>query len=171
VRIIAGEFKGRVLERVSDPGVRPTSDKVREAWFDILGERVRAAAVVDLFAGSGALGLEALSRGARHALFVERSQRALATLGANIDLLEVAERARIRRTDALRYAAGLEERAFDLAFADPPYAGDRAARLVTIFRKRPFAEILGVEHAASLELSGDERRTYGTIALTFCYAP
>jgi 16S rRNA G966 N2-methylase RsmD len=85
--------------------------------------------------------------------------------------LGVAPRCRIIRADAVRFAEGLEPVAYDLAFADPPYADDAAGRLVARFRARPFARILSVEHAASAPLPGDDTRRYGDTALTFCYAP
>jgi 16S rRNA (guanine966-N2)-methyltransferase len=171
VRIISGEFKGRVLKAPRDRTVRPSSDRIREAWFGILGARLDGAAVADLFAGSGALGLEALSRGARSVDFVERARRSLAALEDNVEHLDVAGRVSVHRTDAMRYAARLEPAAFDVVFADPPYRGDDAERLVSIFRERPFARILSIEHSARSELAGDERRQYGSTAITFCYAP
>ena len=77
----------------------------------------------------------------------------------------------VHRGDALRFAERLAPGAFDLAFADPPYTVDFASRLVALFRRTPFARILSVEHAAALELAGDDTRRYGDTALTFCYAP
>ncbi len=89
--------------------------------MSIVAAEIPGARVLDLFAGSGALGLEALSRGAESAVFVEQAPAALASLKTNIEALGAAERAEVVRADALRYAAGLEPGAFDLAFADPPY--------------------------------------------------
>jgi 16S rRNA (guanine966-N2)-methyltransferase len=171
VRIIAGEFKGRVIEEPKDTRVRPTTEKVREAWFSILGERIAGASVLDLFAGSGALGLEALSRGAARVEFVELLPRSIAALKANVAALEVNERVRIRRGDALRIADRLPEGAYDVVLADPPYTTDHAERLVQIFRDRRFAAVLGVEHRVTLALAGDDTRRYGDVALTFCYLP
>ncbi len=171
MRIIAGEFRGRKLKQMAGRRVRPTADRVREAWLGVVQPRIAEAKVVDLFAGSGALGLEALSRGAASADFVELMPAALRTLRANVADLGVGDRARIRRADAIRFAGRLKAGAYDIAFADPPYATDHAAELVDIFRRTPFAEILGVEHRAALSPGGDETRRYGDIALTFCYAP
>jgi len=171
VRIIAGEFRGRRLKRLTGRRVRPTADRVREAWLNVVEPRLHDAKVVDLFAGSGALGLEALSRGAASADFVELMPAALRTLRANVEELGVSERVKIRRADAIRFAARLRSGAYDVAFADPPYATEHAAELIDIFRRTPFAEILGVEHRAALSPGGDETRRYGDIALTFCYAP
>jgi len=170
-RIVAGRFGGRRLTLPDDPRVRPTADRVREAWLSILGPDLEGATVVDLFAGSGALGLEALSRGAGHVTFVEVLPASLAAIRANVAALEVEKEATILRRDVFRFLGGLPEKAFDIAVADPPYAHDAAARLVAEFRRKPFAGILVVEHPVSLELAGDDRRRYGSTALTICEAP
>lgn len=170
MRIIAGEFRGRTLKGPPDRRTRPTADRVREAWFSILGGELAGARVLDLFAGSGALGLEALSRGASRVDFVEVSKTSLAALRANVAALDVEARVRIHRTDALAFVARLDPRSFDIAFADPPYRARAAQQLVALFRQRPFARLLGVEHTARTELPGDETRRYGDTALTFCRA-
>jgi 16S rRNA (guanine966-N2)-methyltransferase len=151
--------------------VRPTADRVREAWFSILGPHLAGARVVDLFAGSGALGLEALSRGADRVDFVEISKSSLDALRANVSALDAEERVGIHRSDALRFVSRVSLRAYDVALADPPYSTDQAGRLVQVFRRNPFARILGVEHRANVALAGEDTRRYGDIALTFCYAP
>jgi 16S rRNA (guanine966-N2)-methyltransferase len=171
IRIIAGEFKGRRLKTPVGDRTRPTADRVREAWFSILQRSLRAARVLDLFAGSGALGLEALSRGAVTADFVEVHRMALAALTANVTALRVDERAAIHRVDALTYAERLHPGQYDVAFADPPYATDKAARLVALFRLNPFARIFSIEHAADRLIPGDDTRRYGDTAVTFIYAP
>jgi 16S rRNA (guanine966-N2)-methyltransferase len=171
VRIVAGTFGGRRLAVPKDARVRPTSDRVREAWMSILSSALPGARVLDLFAGSGALGLEALSRGAIHAEFVELGAPSLKALTANIEVLGVGDRCRVHKGDALRFAEALPPGAFDVVFADPPYDHDAAARLVGHFRQTPFARILSVEHRAALALPGDDTRRYGDTALTLCYAP
>jgi len=171
VRVVGGEFGGRRLSVPKDSRVRPTADRVREAWMSILGEELRSARVLDLFAGSGALGLEALSRGAAGATFVELNPASLQALRANIAALGVGERATVHRGDALRFAGGLASGSFDVAFADPPYATDDADRLVALFRRAPFARILSVEHPADRRVDGDETRRYGDTAVTFRRAP
>jgi 16S rRNA (guanine966-N2)-methyltransferase len=170
-RIIAGEFGGRRLATPAGRLTRPTSDRVREAWMSILAARLPGARVLDLFAGTGALGLEALSRGAAHSDFVERAPEALALLRSNLTDLGVEGRARVLRADALRFAAGLAPGSYDVALADPPYADGSAARLVAHFRETPFAAVLSVEHAATEPLAGDDTRRYGDTAITFCYPP
>jgi 16S rRNA (guanine966-N2)-methyltransferase len=171
VRIVAGEFGGRRLTVPRDARVRPTSDRVREAWMSILGPEIQGARVLDLYAGSGALGLEALSRGAAGAEFVELGTASLEALRSNIAALGVADRTRVHRGDALRFAERLGPDACDLAFADPPYAHDAAAALVALFRRTPFARILSVEHRADQPVAGDETRRYGDTAITFCRRP
>jgi 16S rRNA (guanine966-N2)-methyltransferase len=123
VRIIAGALKGRRLVTPRGDTTRPTADQVRIALMDTLAPRLPEARVLDLFAGAGGVGLEALSRGAAHATFVERDARAVAALRENVTALGLGELARVRRGDVLRelsalYRAG--ER-FDLVFLDPPY--------------------------------------------------
>src|SRR5581483_2437511 len=171
IRIIAGEFKGRRLKTPATTAIRPTADRVREAWFSILQRAVRGARVLDLFAGSGALGLEALSRGAVWADFVEVHRLALAALKANIKALKVEDRTAIHRVDALKFAERLHPGQYDVAFADPPYAGQQAPRLVALFRVTPFARILSIEHPADQPIPGDDTRRYGDTAVTFVYAP
>jgi 16S rRNA (guanine966-N2)-methyltransferase len=171
VRIVAGEFGGRRLSMPKDARVRPTADRVREAWMSILADAIPGARVLDLYAGSGALGLEALSRGAASATFVELNPPSLRALQANIATLGVADRVTVHRGDALRYVEGLAAGAFDVALADPPYARQDAARLVALFRSTPFARILSVEHSAAERLDGDSTRRYGDTALTFFHTP
>lgn len=170
MRIVAGQHGGRRLIVPKDARVRPTSDRVREAWMSILGDALTGARVLDLFAGSGALGLEALSRGASSATFVELNPPSLRALEQNITTLGVGDSVTVHRGDAMRYAERLPAGAFDVVLADPPYSMDHAARLVTLFREHPFGRILSVEHRSDLELAGDETRRYGDTAITFCHA-
>lgn len=169
-RIIAGEFRGRRLAVPADSRVRPTADRVREAWMSILGGRLIGAKVLDLFAGSGALGLEALSRGAAHATFVELAAPSLAAIRSNVDALGVGDRATLHRGDAMRFVERIKPGAFDIVIADPPYTIPFAERLVEAFRARPFTRLLAVEHPVQMTVGGDEIRRYGDIALTFCHA-
>jgi 16S rRNA (guanine966-N2)-methyltransferase len=171
MRIVAGEFGGRRLAMPKDARVRPTADRVREAWMSILGAVLPGASVLDLYAGSGALGLEALSRGARSATFVELNAPSLRALEANVAALGVGDRVVIHRDEALRFAERLGAAEYELAVADPPYSRGDAARLVALFRRTPFARILSVEHRADEQLDGDDTRRYGDTALTFCHAP
>src|SRR6188472_2795320 len=121
MRIVAGQWRGRTIEAPPGRNVRPTLDRVREAWMSILQSEIPGARVLDLFAGSGALGLEALSRGAAAADLVEHSAASLAALKANIAMLGAGENARVVRADALRFVNTLRPGTYDIAFADPPY--------------------------------------------------
>jgi len=170
VRIVGGRFGGRKLVVPRDARVRPTADRVREAWMSILGGTLAGARVLDLYAGSGALGLEALSRGAESATFVELNPPSLTALRTNIDSLGVADRVTVHRGDAVRFAGRLAAAAFDLALADPPYTAGAAAKLVALFRRVPFARILSVEHPSAQPVDGDETRRYGDTAITFCHS-
>jgi 16S rRNA (guanine966-N2)-methyltransferase len=123
VRVVAGEFRGRRLSAPRGASTRPTADRVREALFSILGE-VSGARVLDLYAGSGALGIEALSRGAVSAVFVERNPRAAAVIDRNLASLGLEQE--VLRQDVVRFLSRSEGR-FDLVFCDPPY--DAASRL------------------------------------------
>lgn len=137
--------------------------------FDLPGARV-----LDLFAGSGALGIEALSRGAEHVTFVERAKPVVETLRANLAMLDALDEAEIVRGDALDHARALASGAFDIALADPPYGQGFATRLAETFRASPFASWLWIEHGASEALPalpGLETRRYGDTALTRIPAP
>jgi 16S rRNA (guanine966-N2)-methyltransferase len=135
VRVIAGRYGGRRLQAPPGDATRPTSDRVREALFSILGDRVAGARVLDLFAGSGALGLEALSRGAASATFVDAAPAALKSLRANLATLDAE--GTVIRADALRWLRGASAapRQYDVVFLDPPYRR---------------AEALGAELSAAL---------------------
>jgi 16S rRNA (guanine966-N2)-methyltransferase len=168
VRIIAGEWRGRRI--VAPPGdrVRPTGDRVREAWMSIVSPELPDARVLDLFSGSGALALEALSRGAASADIVEIAPPSLAAIRKNAESVGAGDRLTIHRADALRYAADLPAGAFDIAFADPPYGEGIAIQLAELWLATPFASVLGVEHRVTETLPGsDDRRRYGTTVITF----
>jgi 16S rRNA (guanine966-N2)-methyltransferase len=118
VRVVAGAYRGRRIEAPQGRATRPTSDRVREALFSILGP-IEGVRVLDLFAGSGALGIEALSRGADEAVFVDSDARAVAAVRRNLDALGAD--AAVYRRDAFAWLGGASG-AFDLVFADPPYS-------------------------------------------------
>jgi 16S rRNA (guanine966-N2)-methyltransferase len=167
VRIIAGKWRGRRIDAPSDERVRPTGDRVREAWMSIVNSWLPGARVLDLFAGSGALGLEALSRGAESVDFVEIAPKSLSAIVANADRLSAAGQITLHRVDALRFIERVEPHAYDVAFADPPYGMGLAGRLVDAWQEKPFAAILGVEHATRERIAAGDTRTYGSVAITF----
>jgi 16S rRNA (guanine966-N2)-methyltransferase len=147
--------------------VRPTAEPVRGALLDMLAADVPGARVLDLFAGTGALGLEAISRGAASADFVEFRPASLHALKANVMALRLRDRTRIFKRDALPFAAGLGEDAYDLAFADPPYESRVLDRVLELWRERRFSRVLAVEHARDHQLAGrGTRRTFGDTAVT-----
>ncbi len=154
----------------ADARVRPTADRVREAWLSIVAEWIPDGRVLDLFAGSGALGLEALSRGAREATFVDLNQASVDTIKENVAALGGADRAVVVRRDALRFLAPLKGCQYDLAFADPPYGFAATRKTVERFLVDPFARVLGIEHAATESLPAGDSRRYGDTAITFYYA-
>lgn len=171
MRIIAGAWRGRTIEAPPGRATRPTSDRAREGLFSMLASRLgsfEGLIVADLFAGTGALGLEALSRGAEHCDFVEIAARSLATVRANVDKLGAGDAAHIVRGDALKFVERLERGAYDIAFADPPYGLTLAARVAERWLAVPFAAVLGVEHGAKdmMPTGGDTRR-YGDTRITF----
>lgn len=130
VRVVAGDLRGRRIESPVGDATRPTTDKVREAVFNALGslDVVDGARVLDLFAGTGAMGIEALSRGAAHCVFVESDRAALAVLRRNIDALGLADRSTVVAGDA--HSLAVHHRAADLVIADPPYGYSTWGRLL-----------------------------------------
>lgn len=126
------------------------------------------ARVLDLYAGSGALGLEALSRGAHTADLVENDPRVFQVLRENVDKLGAGGEAKLHRTDALRFVAGLPALAYDVAFADPPYDSGGAQALGSRWLTTPFASVLGIEHDPRQEMPGEPViRRYGSTAIAF----
>ena len=140
--------------------------------MSIIQQDLDGARVLDLFAGSGALGIEALSRGAREAVFVEVAPRSIRTLKANLVALETGSEAAVHQGDALRFASRLGAGDFDVAFADPPYALGLAEHIARQWLTVPFARVLGVEHERKVELpGGSDRRVYGDTVVTFYRSP
>ena len=168
MRIVAGEWRGRRIAAPEGKNVRPTLDSVREAWMSILQTDIPDAKVLDLFAGSGALGLEALSRGATIAEFVENNAATFRMLQENVATLQAGNRAVLHRRDALDFARALPADSFDLAFADPPYDSGADIKLAEQWLSTPFSRVLAIEHSSRTSLpEGADRRKYGTTAITF----
>jgi 16S rRNA (guanine966-N2)-methyltransferase len=160
VRVVAGEAKGRALSAPKGASTRPTSDRVREAIFDVLGSLVTVAGadVVDLFAGSGALGIEALSRGASHAVFVDRDRYAVDAIRANLAATGMAAtRATVMKTDVRRWLAGARAASVDLVLCDPPYDWAGWAPLLPAVRHvlEPSKGLVVLETGHPIELGGD----------------
>jgi len=176
MRVIGGKLRGRRLRAVPAKGVRPTSDRVREALFERLGP-LDGLRVLDLFAGTGALGIEALSRGAEAAVFVERAQASVAVIRANLHDLQLEESAKVLRADASAAIRrmGKEGRFFDLIFLDPPYtSGQAESTLIALVKHNVIAEGAEVvlerskhEPPATVEgLSLVDERVYGDTIIT-----
>jgi 16S rRNA (guanine966-N2)-methyltransferase len=178
MRVVAGTAKGLHLDAPKGRDVRPTADRVREALFSSLGERVRGAAVLDLFGGTGALAIEALSRGAASAVIAEQNPRTADVIAQNLERTRLAERARIVRGDALKALPRLASQGqrFDLVFIDPPYASDLAERALsglaehglladgaTVVVERERRKVL--PEVPGLAVSAE--KAYGDTALTF----
>jgi 16S rRNA (guanine966-N2)-methyltransferase len=153
VRILRGAWAGANL--VSPSGrVRPTAEEVRDAWLTSLAADLPGARVLELYAGSGALGLEALSRGAATCDFVENNPSALHALKANVAATRARGRTRIFKHDALRFIDGIREPGYDVVLADPPYGSGQLDRLLASWLEKPFSAILTVEHPADHPLPG-----------------
>jgi 16S rRNA (guanine966-N2)-methyltransferase len=155
VRIIAGTLKGRRLATPDWPGLRPTSDKLRETLFNVLGPRVAGARVLDAYAGTGAVGIEALSRGASHVTFVDSDHRAAALIQANLLHCGLKEGYAIIRVDFAGAAGRLDftgpagsPMPFDIIFLDPPYGPDQMrSALATAAGFAPAETVVVIEHA------------------------
>ncbi len=158
MRIVGGKFAGRDLTSPNDFRVRPTAESVRAALLDMLEAEVQGARVLDLFAGTGALGLEAISRGARTADFVETRPASLHALRSNVIRLKLKERTRVYVRDALPFAAALPEGRYDVAFVDPPYGSRMLDRVIESWQAVAFAPLLVAEHERTHALPpGGER--------------
>lgn len=184
MRVIAGSARGRPLKAPPGAGTRPTSDRVREALFSALGDTVPGASVLDLYAGSGALAVEALSRGAARAVLVERERLAAQTIAGNLERAGVADRATLLRMAVERYCADPVGGPFALVLADPPYAEplpavyrllDRLHRnaalqegaVVVVERDRRDPAL---DDPPPDSLAFDRRRSYGDTVLTYLRA-
>lgn len=167
MRIIAGKWAGRDLVSPADRRVRPTAEHVRDAVVGGLAAALLGARVLDLFAGTGALGLEALSRGAVSADFVETRPASLHALKANIAALRARAVTRVFKRDAIPFAAALDPGRYDIAFADPPYGSRMADRIIESWLHKRFATLLVVEHARGQVLpAGGRTRSFEETAVT-----
>ncbi|MBI4535263.1 MAG: 16S rRNA (guanine(966)-N(2))-methyltransferase RsmD [Ignavibacteriae bacterium] len=177
MRVISGRYKGRNLTTVRDLSVRPATDRVKQTLFDMLATRIEleGASVLDLFAGSGNLGIEALSRGARCATFVEDNSDAVERIERNLRALGCESQTEIHETDVLSFIKHASE-SYDLIFADPPYAYAQVkslpALIVTFQLLRPQGYLL-IEHTQDLHfettplyLAGPEKK-FGRTVVTF----
>ena len=155
MRVIAGRYKGRRLQAPTWEGLRPTSDKLRETLFNILAPRLAAARVVDVYAGTGAVGIEALSRGAAHVIFIEHDRRSTALIADNLAMCGVQQGYTIECGDAAAVLRRMPDtNAFDLVLLDPPYDADPemiAHTLSEAGRRTSASGLLVLERASRLE--------------------
>jgi 16S rRNA (guanine(966)-N(2))-methyltransferase RsmD len=181
MRVIAGKAKGRRLESVPGDAVRPITDRAKEALFSILSDEIRGATMLDLFGGTGGVGIEALSRGAERVVFVERYKPALKVIGHNLQRTGLAERAYVVRGDAFKYLRKENVGPFDVIYVAPPQYKGLWLEALKIIDARP--ELLTQSGQVIVQINPTEyeelelenlrmfdTRTYGSVQLDF-YAP
>ena len=172
LRVSGGEARGRRLK--APKNIRPTQGMVKQAIFNMVGARIDGAAVIDLFAGSGALGIEALSRGAASVTFVDQQPRGLAILRQNLDALGFKERARLVRSEVVRWLEVSADAvgAADLIFLDPPYEDVVLDRTLAVLDRKVIGATVLAEHSRRQELPQlsrlqvDRQRRYGDTVVT-----
>lgn len=171
MRVIGGEFRSRRLQSMPGAEVRPTSDRLRETLFDILNPAIAGAVFVDAYAGTGAVGIEALSRGARHAIFIDKSRDAVNIIRANLAALKLETRARVIQGSAALYLDKLDA---DIVFVDPPYPKEREYRAALEALESKLPELVIIQHSVRFALPDEQgpfRRTrivrQGDNALSF----
>ncbi len=177
MRIIAGRFKGRKLASIKGDNIRPTADKIREALFNIIGSEIIGRTVLDIFAGTGAMGLEALSRGAELAVFIDNNIEAIHSINKNIAICGAEKESLVLKKDCSRKMILKESLLFDLVFADPPYKINNMSSILNNLKKSVLladnASIL-FEHSADYDFSENienmiryDKRKYGRAAVSF----
>jgi len=179
MRIIAGEYRGRRIKQPDTGAARPTKDRIREAVFNVIAAETAGANVLDMFAGSGAYGLEALSRGAKSAVFVEKDRHCADVIEENIRQLGLEKKAELIVVDAENAVRSLSKRkeAFDLIFADPPFntgMGKKTLNTVNRYDILSSTGLLAIEHhkaelvpASEGNFSILKQKTYGDIVISF----
>lgn len=180
MRVITGIARGRRLKEPAGLDIRPTTDRVKEGLFSAIQFRIGGSRLLDLFAGTGQLGIECLSRGAAAAVFVDHRAQVCALVRENLALTGLSDRARVVTADALAYLSGARER-FDLIFLDPPYEAGLLERCVRILAERDLLNpdgIAALEHPAGRTLPDlpapygyGRTYRYGKIAVTLCHRP
>jgi 16S rRNA (guanine966-N2)-methyltransferase len=178
MRIITGKYKGHQLIDFSASHIRPTTDRVKESLFNILSERIFDSKSLDLFAGTGNLGLETISRGAQHLTFVEKNPKSLEIIRKNINKLKITEGFTVIAKDVLKFLNQYEGEAFDVIFADPPFTEEMADEvMLTASQSKAFGEqtIMAIESAKREKILDEyannvalvDRRVFGDKILSF----
>ncbi|MFE8703654.1 16S rRNA (guanine(966)-N(2))-methyltransferase RsmD [Cytobacillus sp. FJAT-54145] len=178
MRVVSGSYKGKALKAVPGKTTRPTTDKVKEAMFNIIGPYFDGGTGLDLFAGSGGLGIEALSRGLDKVIFVDRDGKAIQTIYENLKICQAEEKSEVYRNDAERAIKAIIKRGitFDFIFLDPPYKKQQLESLMQTIDKQRLLSNNGVivcEHSHDVEipeqigeLSQIKKETYGIITIS-----
>ena len=178
MRVVSGTCKGRPLKAVPGASTRPTTDKVKESIFNIIGPYFEGGKVLDLFAGSGGLGIEALSRGMDEAIFVDREYKAVSTVRANLEACNFTKQAEVYKNEAERALKALikREMAFDLIVLDPPYKKQKLVDILTTITEHDLLDDDGIivcEHGHDVELPDEvasltrwKHELYGTIQIS-----
>lgn len=178
MRVVSGSCKGRMLKAVSGKQTRPTTDKVKETMFNIIGPYFDGGIALDLYAGSGALGIEGLSRGMERVLFIDRDSKAIATVKENIKRCGLEKNAEVFCNEAMRALRAIVKRkmTFDYIFIDPPYKGQKIEQILQFIEKESLLKDNGLivcEHDAGVRLPGeigrlrcDKHAVYGLNAIT-----
>lgn len=178
MRVITGSAKGRKLQMVPGDTTRPITDRAKEALFSILGDWLVDTRVLDLFGGTGAVGIEALSRGAAYALFLDRSRKAVQTIQANLAHTQLAQQAQVLQADSFAFLEGYRGEPFDLVYIAPPQYQGLWHKALTLVDGRPdllapFATVIVQIHpreatpVALTALEEYDRRQYGSVLLIF----
>jgi 16S rRNA (guanine966-N2)-methyltransferase len=165
LRVIAGEYRGRRLDRIEGMDIRPTSDKVKGSLFNILGDSVIDSAFLDLFGGTGGIGIEALSRGAEHVVFIDTDIKSIKVLKGNLEHLNIIDNVEVLNTD---YSTGISKlynnnKKFDIIFIDPPYSVGLAQNALVEIDKHPILAQSGliiVEHDSKDEMPSSQGKLY-----------
>jgi 16S rRNA (guanine966-N2)-methyltransferase len=173
IRIISGEYGGRLIDAPSGRRMHPMGERIRNAMFNSVGSEIRGGAVLDAFAGTGAVGFEALSRGAVHATFVERDKLLQKIIGGNIDRLGVADRSTLIRTSVTSWLNTSKAQQFDIIFADPPYHDPQLSTVTRLFDLLKPNALMVLSHPGKGEVPTKngvvvvDNRSYGNADLTF----
>lgn len=177
MRVISGSYKGRILKPARHLDIRPATDRVKETIFNVLQARIdfENITVLDLFAGTGSLGIEAASRGAKKVILIDDSQESIELINTNIELLKCGDVCKAIKTDALRFIETTKEK-FDLIFADPPYAYEMTAAIPKIIFSNKHLTSNGfliIEHQRNLsfepadDFAGTIKKEFGNTIVTF----
>jgi 16S rRNA (guanine966-N2)-methyltransferase len=180
MRVVTGEAKGRKLKAPKTMGTRPIIDRVKTALFDILSTEVEDARFLDLFGGTGSVGIEALSRGASHATFIEMNYKVLQLLRENLQITRLADRAETLHGDAFKFLQSAQGRAYDIIYVAPPQYHEMAARALQLLDGSPLVapgglvivqihpkERVGVTAVPCTHLRLEDERRYGSTLLMF----